>query len=117
MRRLRFPVVMVLLLAILAGCATLPAQWSTMSPKQKSTVMWGIYSGQYEQYQADYKRFLVLPVGGPAKTALAKSLQARKEALKQAYDAIKAYDSFAETGLIPVEDLERKCLEVLGRIN
>lgn len=116
MRRLRFPVMMILVLVLLAGCATIPAQWSAMSPKQKATVMWSIYSGQYEQYKADFARFTDMQPG-PAKTALAKSLQARKEALRQAWDAIKAYDSFAETGLVPVADLERKALEVLGRIN
>lgn len=110
--------IILVLVFLLAGCASMQAtakKWNDLTPKQKSTAMWQIYSGQYDQYLKDFERFQAAE-SGPIKTALAQSLQARKKILKEAFDAVKAYDSFAGTGLIPMEDLERKALEVLGRI-
>lgn len=108
--------ILVILAAFLAGCvAGQPVKWSDLSPKAKSTAMWRVYSGQYDQYMKDFERFKA-EGPGPVKTALAQSLQARKKILKEAFDAVKAYDSFAGTGIIPMEDLERKALDVLGRI-
>ena len=108
--------VIVALAVALAGCvAGQPAKWSDLSPKAKSTAMWQVYSGQYDQYLLDFERYKATP-DGPVKTSLVRSLQARKKALVEAEAAVRAYDSFVETGLIPVAQLESKALEVLGRI-
>jgi hypothetical protein len=110
--------IFLILVFVLAGCAAVhqaQTNWSSLSPKAKSTAMWQVYSGQYDQYLIDFDRFKALDPG-PVKTALATSLQARKKGLIEAEQAIRAYDSFVGTGLIPVAQLEAKALEVLGRI-
>ena len=109
-------IILAVLAAFLAGCAGgAVVKWSDLSPKAKSTAMWRVYSGQYDQYLAGYERYKASP-DGPVKTSLVRSLQARKKALVEAEAAVRAYDAFVETGLIPVAQLEAKALEVLGRI-
>ncbi len=101
--------------AAFSGCGGAAASWRVMGPKQKAAVMWDIYSGQYERYLADYDRWKTA-ADGPARNALRESLKARKQALREAYDALTIYSGYVDTGAVPLPAVEDKALDLLGRI-
>lgn len=100
--------VIFILMAFLAGCATLGLKpWADRTPKEKSLAFMQFFVSQYK----DTFNMATDPKSTPAQKELA---MAKKAILKKLYPAIQAYDSIVVLGKIPTIDLENT---ILGYIN
>lgn len=96
MKKLLLVLLAAVFLAAFAGCASGMVNGvdvNKLSPKQKSTMLWKFYKDQFIQYGVDYDRW-DKAAPGDVRTALAKSLVARKKALADLKAAIEAYDAW-----------------------
>ncbi len=91
-RRITVVALAMVILAMVAGCATLGLQdFTKMSPKQKATYFMGVYNRQY----ADYKTQVAMP---NLTADQKKMLTIRKQVLTQVYPLISTYDLAVASG-------------------
>jgi len=93
-------VILVVLLSMVWACPSQQMKpFSEMSLKEKATWMMDIYIAEHDDYEVQ-----------AARTDLSKDekevLRAKKKIMVKVYPSIKAYTKYAETGVIPIEDLE-----------
>ena len=97
-------VIVVVVFALAAACATLPA-----TPKEKAVWMMGIYNRQFDDYQAMVAR--------PDLTEAQKEvLRQKKKILVEAKPLITAYDGYVQQGATPSPQLEVQITDLLNQL-
>lgn len=115
-------ILLLVLAAFLAGCtsgAVTYDKWKALDAVSKAKVtsisFRTFYNVQYDQYLADYQRFLST-APGPVKTALAGSLMARKKAFIETESALNDLDACIDAGGIPTEIMVDRVTDLLLQI-
>ena len=113
----RLPVILIMA-ALLAGCAAnglLHKPWADYSPKEKAIYFNGVYNGEVKAYKADMERWkLMLP--GERRDALQSVLKAKYAVFTEIHPLLLAYTRYAETGVVPVADIEQNILRLIGKM-
>jgi ABC-type glycerol-3-phosphate transport system substrate-binding protein len=108
----KFIAVYIVLALMLVGCAGMqkPEQsFSDMTPKQKVTIMMGIYNAQYDDYK--------LKVAIPNLTEEEKQvLRTKKQVLTQVYPLIQSYDLIQAAGGTPTAEAEANIMQLLSNL-
>lgn len=112
MKRARVLVVLLVAVAIVAGCATMSVNakpWAQQSPKERANFMLGIYNAQYD----DTMRMAT----DPNATEGQKAMVAKKKAvLKQIRPLLSAYILIVDQGMSPSADEEAALLALINQL-
>lgn len=112
MARVRFliPLLLVLVLALVASCAEFsvgPKPFDEMTPKEKATLMMGMFNSQARDYKAMVAR--------PDLTEDQKViLRKKKQILDTVRPMIKTYNTYIEHGAVPSQEVEDRIMQHLN---
>ena len=91
------------------GCPHQGKTLQEMSPKEKATWMMSIYNSQYDDYQLQVVRTDLTETER-------KVLRYKKEVFSEVFPAIELYAGYANSGVIPGDELETLIISRLNQL-
>ena len=82
--------------------------FNRMTTKEKAVYLMSMYNKQYDEYLNLYKK-------GNYSEAEVKVLQTKHKFLKELHPYIGLYVSYADSGQLPPEEVERKLIAIINR--